>query len=729
MKKMLAWLLFLSLLISLCACGGKRDVGAEPSAVSAGAQESAGLHPTVWNEDAVDNEGWGFTVAVSQSTPYDALPERWKEDGGCYYTLEDLLLTRYDLSGQALYKVQLQSLLTGAQEGQFEDVFTLCFGEGDLWLVHNVRTVVNDRTGECEVQSYLEHWTQAGEQLLSLPLDQALGLEMGDPPRLELSPEGLPLLISMNALLSLDENGAVLRQFDTGGVTYSTVRDRDGLVYCKDESTNLLYTIDWEQGAPGQELFKIGPMDRVRPGSGPYDFFLVSDVLLKGVDLTAGTITTLLKWEDCGLEGMVQDVTWVDENTYQVSGYDLIGDGVRYLDVTKVPEDQVPEKTPIRLAVPCSEGRMAMGMDWSSSLDSITVDAITNFNLTNETYRIEAVPYASAQELQLMMTTEPPDLIWWDDDFQNPPQMADYARRGLLTDLEPLIEADPDLDNSDFFPNVVEAARDLGGGLYMLPVLFYLRTLTAPAEYVGTEMGWTCADLFAVAQTMPENMAVMSGMTRWEMLDYLMDANIQRFADQAAGNCDFRNQDFYDLLTLCRDYFPETDGNPGESLLTMTTQLGTMGCFYADTLGPMKEQGYTLIGFPGAGGNGMIMNFGEMCSICALGPQPEGAWAFYRTLLGYDYQYAAASINLCARIDAQYAREEWFLTYNGSCTEEESLEARALIEGVQCLALFNSPIEAIVTEEVGAFFAGDKTVEETAAIIQNRAEIYLAEQG
>lgn len=39
----------------------------------------------------------------------------------------------------------------------------------------------------------------------------------------------------------------------------------------------------------------------------------------------------------------------------------------------------------------------------------------------------------------------------------------------------------------------------------------------------------------------------------------------------------------------------------------------------------------------------------------------------------------------------------------------------------------SSTIADIVIEEVQAYFAGDKTVEETAAIIQNRAQLYIDE--
>lgn len=34
----------------------------------------------------------------------------------------------------------------------------------------------------------------------------------------------------------------------------------------------------------------------------------------------------------------------------------------------------------------------------------------------------------------------------------------------------------------------------------------------------------------------------------------------------------------------------------------------------------------------------------------------------------------------------------------------------------------------IINDEAGAFFAGEKTAEETAQIIQNRVQLYMAEQ-
>lgn len=39
-----------------------------------------------------------------------------------------------------------------------------------------------------------------------------------------------------------------------------------------------------------------------------------------------------------------------------------------------------------------------------------------------------------------------------------------------------------------------------------------------------------------------------------------------------------------------------------------------------------------------------------------------------------------------------------------------------------------SPAISIVKEEAAAFFAGDKSAEDVAKIVQNRVSIYLAEQ-
>ena len=62
-------------------------------------------------------------------------------------------------------------------------------------------------------------------------------------------------------------------------------------------------------------------------------------------------------------------------------------------------------------------------------------------------------------------------------------------------------------------------------------------------------------------------------------------------------------------------------------------------------------------------------------------------------------------------------------------TEEQRDRLLGLLDSAARSSSYDQAIAAIVTEEAGALFAGQRTVEETASRIQSRVELYLAEQG
>ena len=51
-----------------------------------------------------------------------------------------------------------------------------------------------------------------------------------------------------------------------------------------------------------------------------------------------------------------------------------------------------------------------------------------------------------------------------------------------------------------------------------------------------------------------------------------------------------------------------------------------------------------------------------------------------------------------------------------------------LYNAVDTVCRSNPSLETIIAEAAGAYFAGDKTLEETAELIQNRAALYVSEQ-
>ena len=61
-------------------------------------------------------------------------------------------------------------------------------------------------------------------------------------------------------------------------------------------------------------------------------------------------------------------------------------------------------------------------------------------------------------------------------------------------------------------------------------------------------------------------------------------------------------------------------------------------------------------------------------------------------------------------------------------TQEQADQLRTVIDSVDSVMEQNSAIFDIVNEQAAAFFAGQKSAEEVARLIQSRASIYVNEQ-
>ena len=410
-------------------------------------------------------------------------------------------------------------------------------------------------------------------------------------------------------------------------------------------------------------------------------------------------------------------------------------DNNQLLRLSRVPADQIPEKTVIRMAAALSKEQKEFMSD-TDAVDQMLMMAVNRFNRGSSEYRVELEIVAGATELGTMLASgDIPDLIDWNNYGQyidDPISMEALAKRGYLVDLEPLIDADSELSTEDFLPGLISAMRERTGGLHTVPTYIYSLYLSARTEYVsgyvGKDGGWTFSDLLAAARTMPEDMTLFDYMTQQDALAYFLSPCLSEFVDVSKGTCDFENQEFYDLLTMCRDYCPAETGEdfvPADSLLHGDGVMGRLGNFASDTLRTDGQNGWTIMPFPNTDGSPMAYVIYDELSICTYGAHQEGAWQL-RTLLGYDYQYHSSAM-MPTRIDAMNDREDWYLEVNGSCTEEESQTARQMLLDSTALRSRNMTVINMIQEEAAACFAGDKSPEETAKIIQSRVEIYLGE--
>lgn len=741
MKKTISIVCLIALLLGLFGCG-KQESASEAYAAS----EAASIEvtttltgeyviPDSWSEVSLVDGTWGYVttgVELEGNTDYTMddgyLTARTVEDGGN-------VLLRLTLDGTEVNRISVPR--PDMPEEDDWSIGFFCFGEDSVWFTENRYTLIDAETGEMSASYTLKKYSFTGEELVSLELGEDYGInEENFLCNLALTPEGDPMILTLTQMLFCDEMGNIVATYESEDVPgLDFVRDQAGRIYCSNFFDNTLYTMDWENHTLGSPVMELGGNESLYPGGAGYDLLMCGETTLKGVSFEKGTITEILNWGACDLAGMVGSVAYLDEENILITAYDLLLGTSQALKLTRVPADQIPEKTVVTMAIPMHPNTAEWGGTWADCLDEMVATQMASFNRSSDTYRVEVVTFSTAEELQLMMLSEDaPDIISWSKALEVMPSLELYAKKGYLADLGALIEEEPELSLNDFIPSVVELATERTSGLYAMPVQFYLITLLGDTEYVGTETGWSIGDMLAVAEGLPEDKNLWNYVIQTEALSSFLSGGGNQFVDMVNMTCDFQNQEFYDLLRLCRDYFPaspeeEAYMNPtGDGMLTGEGTLGRMGQFASDILRNLEASGQTIIGYPGDPGNGFTMIFTDEFSICALGDQQQGAWEFLRTLYTYDYQYAAGRAWSSVREDVFNAREDWYLEVNGSCTEEESLAARELVYGVKSLRNYTNPVNAIVVEEAAAYFSGDKSAEDVAAIIENRVKIYLSEQ-
>ena len=111
----------------------------------------------------------------------------------------------------------------------------------------------------------------------------------------------------------------------------------------------------------------------------------------------------------------------------------------------------------------------------------------------------------------------------------------------------------------------------------------------------------------------------------------------------------------------------------------------------------------------------------------------EGAWSVIRYALSKEFAEKASGMGLTARKDVMQQQIEDVIASTAQTdspySQEDGTRLLDLINQASEKQLWDTTIEDIVNEETAAFFAGDKTAADTAAVIQNRVSIYLSEQG
>ena len=353
------------------------------------------------------------------------------------------------------------------------------------------------------------------------------------------------------------------------------------------------------------------------------------------------------------------------------------------------------------------------------------------------------------------------------------------VQKGYLEDLWPYIENDPDLGREAVLEAPLKAA-EVNGGLYMLFERTEIYTLIGRESVVGAHYGWTLDDMMDAYAAMPEGSTIMRyNMTKQEVFYNLLCNSLERFVDRATGKCTFDSVEFRSLVGFL-ETLPDEAGyeephaaedevmrrikNGTQMLEGMSISWAHDVCF-SDSI---FQERAAFVGYPTADGSSgsFFYQTGTVLAMSSTCQNKEAAWEYIRMLVtpllnrtnvvsrNVSHRVAHTQINLndyevicsyqldymakCCRLNSKNPQEAFWSLYHfrygpkvylmDIMTEKDIQRHRELIDHTTQLFWPEDELANTVWETLGPYFAGDRTLDDTIALIQNRVGLYLNEQ-
>ncbi len=573
--------------------------------------------------------------------------------------------------------------------------------------------------------------------------------------------------------VDLGENGGELCELKAGVV---------GVCYYKndeakpEESGRVFQEIDPATGKLTGDTVKLPDSAyNFFPGDDVYDIYYDYNGNIYGYKFDTDTKDKVIDWIEC------------DINSNNLNSYSILPDGrviafentyddqtqtntMQLIVMTRVDAASVVNKTVLTFA--------CMYLDWNMR------DAIVKFNRASNTHRIVVRDYseyntdddytAGIQKLNTeMLSGKLPDMI--DINTYSMP-IEQYAAKGFLTDLYELIDADADLSRESFVQPVLKALESADGKLYQLPSTFAVSTAIALDKVAGDYDTWNLAAVKDAMTKLQDGASVFDVYrTKSDILQTCISRNIDAFVDWENAT-DEENDSAQNRINSGKQLMTDMYVSSFEDMLYQLTGF---------------NGGVKFVGYPSEDGTSnhafQIDGAIAISSTCA---DKTAAWNFMKQFLTEDYQLGSNVWNfpinqkafdqkLKNAMTEEYQTDEngnvvkdengnpiripkmtYYTTDTGSgvtfgaatapaastvviggtgVNEDDSISIYAMTQEQvdQILDLINTTtavygydesILNIISDEAAAYFAGEKSLDDTANMIQSRVNLYVAEQ-
>lgn len=477
-----------------------------------------------------------------------------------------------------------------------------------------------------------------------------------------------------------------------------------------------------------------------------YDFYYKDDSGIYGYDIASKKGTKLM---DFVASNVSSDNSYsifpIAKDTMMGTTWD--GENSKLVLYKKVDPSTITDKETITVG--------AMYVD-----DNIKRAAIA-FNKKSNKYQVEFKDYSNEEDPQTKMNADiiagnVPDII-----CLSSLSVDQYAEKGILEDLTPYFEKDSDVSTDDLIPSVAKAMQ-IDGKYYYIAPGFYVNTLVGAAKTVGTEPGWTMDDLKKILDENKDVRPFYSENKNDNLYNFIT-MNISDYVDWSTGECSFDGQDFKDILEICnRGSNEETEyseDSPSEPSLikegkVLLTNGGSLDMESVELYEAMFNGDITFIGYPNKDKDGSYFSFDNQLGIYSKSKVKDAAWEFLKTFLTKEYQgdrnnlysnptrqdafdmlvksktatekYTDELGNEVEPLESGWGWDDLNVDI-GPLTDKQAQMYIDLVNNTDKTGEYNDEIGNIITEEAKAYFSGQKSLDETADVIQNRVKTYVNE--
>lgn len=346
--------------------------------------------------------------------------------------------------------------------------------------------------------------------------------------------------------------------------------------------------------------------------------------------------------------------------------------------------------------------------------------------------------------------------------------ISELADSGAFADMYGFIDNDSVLDRDSFMPNVL-AALETDGSLYMLSDYFSVDTLIAKKSAVSVS-DWTFDDIKALHSSLPQGTDLFQdAFAKSDVFDLLSQGCIFSEIDKAAKSCSFDSQSYIDFLEFCGSFPDEnldTRNMDDEQIMeyynrrmtaisrdeALVTQTGFASVHdfrlwrYCLAGGELSFPGY-----PTNDGHGTMICFGNYFAVSSSSDKKDTAWEFIKGLLDTELYNEThgfeqgtersnglpvyeAEFDECVKSGMQEAFK-WRLDENNvfdvpPLSQEDADAFTDMVKKAVAIEDRNiSDVYSICREEAEAYFAGERSAADAAALTQSRIQLMFDEKG